>query len=193
MQNKPLSFSVDIRLNQRRNLLNFDYSIVLTVFLLGLFGLAMIYSASGSFTLVLRQAMYFFLGVILMITAAMSNFRKMEPIYLNAVWIGFFFLVLVLVLPNSGTTNRWINLGFIGFQPSELMRFLLPISAAAYLTRNPQIKLSDWIIVLVTTLVAFILVFLQPDFGTSAIVLLSGIMPIILSGLPWRFIIYSFL
>ncbi len=58
MQNKPLSFSVDIRLNQRRNLLNFDYSIVLTVFLLGLFGLAMIYSASGSFTLVLRQAMY---------------------------------------------------------------------------------------------------------------------------------------
>ena len=117
----------------------------------------------------------------------------MEPIYLNAVWIGFFFLVLVLILPNSGTTNRWINLGFIGFQPSELMRFLLPISAAAYLTRNPQIKLSDWIIVLVTTLVAFILVFLQPDFGTSAIVLLSGIMPIILSGLPWRFIIYSFL
>ena len=69
----------------------------------------------------------------------------------------------------------------------------IPISAAAYLTRNPQIKLSDWIIVLVTTLVAFILVFLQPDFGTSAIVLLSGIMPIILSGLPWRFIIYSFL
>ena len=193
MQNKPLSFSVDIRLNQRRNLLNFDYSIVLTVFLLSLFGLAMIYSASGSFTLVLRQAMYFFLGVILMITAAMSNFRKMEPIYLNAVWIGFFFLVLVLILPNSGTTNRWINLGFIGFQPSELMRFLLPISAAAYLTRNPQIKLSDWIIVLVTTLAAFILVFLQPDFGTSAIVLLSGIMPIILSGLPWRFIIYSFL
>ena len=88
MQNKPLSFSVDIRLNKRRNLLNFDYSIVLTVFLLGLFGLAMIYSASGSFTLVLRQAMYFFLGVILMITAAMSNFRKMEPVYLNAVWIG---------------------------------------------------------------------------------------------------------
>ena len=192
MQNKPLSFSVDIRLNKSRNLLNFDYSIVLTVFLLGIFGLAMIYSASGSYTMVLRQAMYFLLGVILMITAAMSNFRKMEPIYLNAVWIGFFFLVLVLVLPNSGTTNRWINLGFIGFQPSELMRFLLPISAAAYLTRNPQIKLYDWIIVLVTTLVAFILVFLQPDFGTSAIVLLSGIMPIILSGLPWRFFIYSF-
>jgi rod shape determining protein RodA len=193
MQNRPLSFSVDIKLNERRNLANFDYSIVLAVLLLGLFGLAMIYSASGSYALVLRQAMYFLLGIILMITAAISNFRKMEPIYLNAVWIGFFFLVLVLVLPNSGNTNRWINLGFIGFQPSELMRFLLPISAAAYLTRNPQIKFSDWMIVIVATLLAFILVFLQPDFGTSAIVLLSGIMPIILSGLPWRFIIYSFL
>ena len=96
MQNKPLSFSVDIRLNKRRDLLNFDYSIVLTVLLLGLFGLAMIYSASGSYAMALRQAMYFFLGVILMIAAAMSNFRKMEPIYLNAVWIGFFFLLLVL-------------------------------------------------------------------------------------------------
>jgi cell division protein FtsW (lipid II flippase) len=60
MQNKPLSFSVDIKLNKRRNLLNFDYSIVFTVLLLGLFGLAMIYSASGSYALVLRQAMYFF-------------------------------------------------------------------------------------------------------------------------------------
>ena len=39
----------------------------------------------------------------------------------------------------------------------------------------------------------FILVFLQPDFGTSAIVLLSGLMPIILSGIPWRFVFFSFL
>ena len=83
MQNKPLSFSVDIRLNQRRNLLNFDYSIVLTVFLLGLFGLAMIYKWILYFGF--KASNVLFLGVILMITAAMSNFRKMEPIYLNAV------------------------------------------------------------------------------------------------------------
>ena len=193
MKNKPLSFSVDIRLNKKRGLGNFDYPIVFAVLLLSLFGLAMIYSASGSYSLVLRQGIYLLLAIILMIAAAMSNFRKMEPIYLNSVWIGFFFLILVLILPNSGTTNRWINFGFFGFQPAELMRFLLPISAAAYLTRNPQIKKYDWITVLIITLIAFILVFLQPDFGTSAIVLLSGITPIFLSGLPWRFIIYSFL
>ena len=193
MRNKPLSFSVDIKLSKRRDLRNVDFPIIFAVLLLGLFGLAMIYSASGSFSLVLRQGTYFFLGGIFMLAAAMSNFRKMEPIYLNAVWIGLFFLILVLILPNSGTTNRWINLGFIGFQPSELMRFLLPISAAAYLTRNPQIKFFDWIIVLIVTVISFVLVFLQPDFGTSAIVLLSGLMPIILSGIPWRFIFFSFL
>ena len=193
MRNKPLSFSVDIKLNKKRDLRNLDFPVIFAVLLLGLFGLAMIYSASGSFSLMLRQGIYFFLGGIFMLAAAMSNFRRMEPIYLNAVWIGLFFLILVLILPNSGTTNRWINLGFIGFQPSELMRFLLPISAAAYLTRNPQIKFFDWIIVLIVTVISFVLVFLQPDFGTSAIVLLSGLMPIILSGIPWRFIFFSFL
>ena len=193
MRNKPLSFSVDIKLNKKNNIGDFDYSIVFTVIFLSLFGLAMVYSASGSSSLLIRQALYFFLGCFFMFFAAMSNFRKMEPIYLNGVWIGFFFLILVLILPNSGTTNRWINLGFITFQPSELMRFLLPISAAAYLSRNPQIRFTDWIVVLMTTLLAFVLVFLQPDFGTSAIVLLSGIIPIILSGIPWRFILFSFL
>ena len=193
MQNKPLSFSVDIKLRKTHSKINFDFSIILTVIVLSLFGLAMIYSASGSTMLLYKQGIYFLIGMILMFVAAVSNFRKMEPIYLNGVWVGFFFLILVLILPNSGTTNRWINIGFIGFQPSELMRFLLPISAAAYLSRNPQIKFSDWLVVAITTLIAFLLVFLQPDFGTSAIVLLSGFVPIVLSGMPWPYIFYSFL
>ena len=193
MQNKPLSFSVDIKLRKSNSKINFDFSIILTVIVLSLFGLAMIYSASGSTMLLYKQGIYFLIGMMLMFIAAISNFRKMEPIYLNGVWVGFFFLILVLILPNSGTTNRWINIGFIGFQPSELMRFLLPISAAAYLSRNPQIKFSDWLVVAITTLIAFLLVFFQPDFGTSAIVLLSGLVPIVLSGMPWPYIFYSFL
>ena len=112
MRNKPLSFSVDIKLNKKNNIGDFDYSIVFTVIFLSLFGLAMVYSASGASSLLIRQALYFFLGCSFMFLAAMSNFRKMQPIYLNGVWIGFFFLILVLILPNSGTTNRWINLGF---------------------------------------------------------------------------------
>ena len=78
MRNKPLSFSVDIKLSKRRDLRNVDFPSFCCI-AFGSFGLAMIYSASGSFSLVLRQGIYFFLGGIFMLAAAMSNFRKMGP------------------------------------------------------------------------------------------------------------------
>ena len=188
MRNKPLSYSVDIKLNATQQTLNFDWIILLCVLALGTFGLLMIYSASGSYDLVIRQVIYFLIGILMMSLAAVSNFRKMEPIYLNGFWFGLILLIFVLLLPSDQNTNRWIDLGIISFQPSEVMRFLLPISAAAYLTRNPKIKNSDWLIVLIASLVACSLVFFQPDFGTAFIVLLSGLIPIILSGVPLKFI-----
>ena len=72
MRNKPLSFSIDIKLNERRDLRNLDFPIIFAVLLLGLFGLAMIYSASGSFSLMLRQGIYFFLGGIILLEVCFS-------------------------------------------------------------------------------------------------------------------------
>ena len=79
-------------------------------------------------------------------------------------------------------------MGIFTIQPSEIMRFLIPLSAAAFLSRKPSLKLTDFFIVFILTIVPTFLVLLQPDLGTAVIVLLSGILPILLAGLPWLFV-----
>ena len=96
--------------------------------------------------------------------------------------------VVLFFSDSNNNTNRWIDLGVFTFQPSEIMRFLIPLSAAAFLSRKPDLKLTDFFIVLILTIIPTFLVLLQPDLGTAAIVLLSGVLPILLAGLPWLFV-----
>jgi rod shape determining protein RodA len=103
---------------------------------------------------------------------------------MHLFWIGLILLIWVLLFPAEGyKTDRWVDLGFISFQPSEILRLLLPLAAASYLTRSqrrPSVK--DWCIVLSAILVSSFLIYLQPDLGTSLIVLASGCIPVFLAG-----------
>jgi len=189
MKNSPLSFSVNMRMSSNQRQFSFDNWIIASVLILSLFGLAMIYSASHSVEMTIRQGIYLIIGLLGLFIFAISNFRKMEIFYLQSFWIGLVLLILVLFIPSEGgETKRWIDLGFFTFQPSELMRFILPISAASFLTRNPVTSSKDWPFVIVLTFLSFYLVAIQPDLGTSLIVLLSGLLPVVISGFPWIYI-----
>ena len=67
---------------------------------------------------------------------------------MNSYWFGLLLLGYVLINPADGyATNRWINLGFFNFQPSEIIRLLLPLSLVAYLCRREsRPRMSDWFI-----------------------------------------------
>ncbi len=190
MKNNPLSFSVNLKINKNQNrTLSFDYWIVLSVFVLCFFGLAMIYSSSNSLEMTIRQGIYLFLGLIGMFFLAFSNFRQMEVFYLHSFWPALFLLIIVLFFSSDNSeTKRWIDLGIFTFQPSELMRFILPISAASFLTRNLKTEIKDMWLVIFLTFLCFYLVAIQPDLGTSLIILLAGILPVIISGFPWIYI-----
>ena len=189
MNKRPLNYSMDLDIPSARRNLTYDFWILLSVFCLSAFGIAMIYSASQSYDMALRQFIYFVLGFSSLILISFSNFRRMESIYLFCYWPGLILLFIVLFFSDSNNnTNRWIDLGVFTFQPSEIMRFLIPLSAAAFLSRKPDLKLTDFFIVLILTIVPTFLVLLQPDLGTAAIVLLSGVLPILLAGLPWLFV-----
>ena len=152
----------------------------------------MIYSSSNSLEMTIRQGTYFFLGLLGMLLLAFSNFRKMEVFYLHSFWPAFFLLIIVLFFPSENSkTSRWIDLGFFTFQPSELMRFILPISAASFLTKNLKTKMKDMWFVIFVTLICFYLVAIQPDLGTSIIILLAGLLPVIISGFPWIYIFFG--
>ena len=141
MSRQPLDFSLNLGIdNSRRNSV-FDIWIVLSVVLLSLIGISMIYSASQSIEMALRQGIYMVFGLSALLVISFSNFRKMEVFYLYSYWPGLLLLILVLFFSNENNqTNRWIDLGIFTIQPSELMRFLLPLSAAAFLSRKPLIS-----------------------------------------------------
>ena len=159
------------------------------------FGLFMLYSASGqSIEMVSRQLIYILLGLLLMLLVAQLRPESYKNILMNSYWFGLLLLVYVLINPADGyATNRWIDLGFFNFQPSEIIRLLLPLSLVAYLCRREsRPRISDWFITTIAAFVCFYLVSRQRDLGTGLIVFVSGLIPIFLAGLPHR-IIFGYL
>ena len=159
------------------------------------FGLFMLYSASGQSTgMVSRQLIYILLGLLLMLLVAQLRPESYKNILMNSYWFGLLLLVYVLINPADGyATNRWIDLGFFNFQPSEIIRLLLPLSLVAYLCRREsRPRISDWFITTIAAFICFYLVSRQPDLGTGLIVFVSGLIPIFLAGLPYR-IIFGYL
>ena len=159
------------------------------------FGLFMLYSASGqSIGMVSRQLIYIILGLFFMLVVAQLRPESYKNILMNSYWFGLLLLVYVLINPADGyATNRWIDLWFFNFQPSEIIRLILPLSLVAYLCRREsRPRISDWFITTIAAFICFYLVSRQPDLGTGLIVFISGLIPIFLAGLPYK-IIFGYL
>ena len=188
--NKPITGSFNPFLYVvKDSILFFSLSLILS------FGLFMLYSASGqSLNMVSRQLTYIFGGLILMMVIAHLRPSSYKNLLMHSYWLGILFLVYVLIFPAKGyETSRWIDLGFFSFQPSEIIRLILPLSLVAYLCRTEKKpQLSDWLQTSVASFICAYLVYKQPDLGTAIIVLTSGLIPIYLAGLPTR-IIMSYL
>ena len=188
--NKPITGSFNPFLYiVKDSILFFSLSLILS------FGLFMLYSASGqSLNMVFRQLTYIFGGLILMMVIAHLRPSSYKNLLMHSYWLGILFLVYVLIFPAKGyETSRWIDLGFFSFQPSEIIRLILPLSLVAYLCRTEKKpQLSDWLQTSVASFICAYLVYKQPDLGTAIIVLTSGLIPIYLAGLPTR-IIMSYL
>tara|TARA_B100001175_G_scaffold174902_1_gene148565 strand:+ start:1389 stop:2513 length:1125 start_codon:yes stop_codon:yes gene_type:complete len=191
----PLDYSINKPLVSSYNPFRYlfkDITLFLALISILLFGLAMLYSSSGqSISMVMRQSIYVFAGLIMMFFISHLKPDSYKNILMHSYWIGLLLLVYVLLNPAEGySTSRWIDLGFFQFQPSEIIRLILPLSIVAYLHRNElTIRLEDWVYTTLAALICAFLVFEQPDLGTSIIVFTSGIIPIYLAGLPYKVIV----
>ena len=129
----PLDYSINKPLSSGYNPIKYIFKdIILYVCLLSIliFGLAMLYSSSGqSISMVIRQSVYIFSGLILMTFISHLKPDSYKNLLMHSYWIGLLLLVYVLLFPASGySTSRWIDLGFFSFQPSEIIRLILPLS-----------------------------------------------------------------
>lgn len=159
-----------------------------------IFGLIIIYSATSEDTgMLLRQASSFIVGFIVMIVLAQippKVYQVISP-YLYAVSIALLGLVLVIGEVRLGA-KRWISIPGIGsMQPSEFMKFTMPLMMAWYFSYKAiPPKLIHVIFAFCLMMIPFALVMLQPDLNIGLII--PGIFVIFLSGISWRIILGAF-
>ncbi len=139
-----------------------------------------------------RQAMWVAIGILVMIGAAKTPYQwyaKFAPwIYLVSV-AG---LVAVLIMgTEAGGARRWIDIGPVGFQPSELSKFGLPVMLASILTKKRKLlgEFGHFFVPIALTIgVTFTLLILEPDFGTALVIAVAGMAVIVTSTTPLRFV-----
>jgi rod shape determining protein RodA len=90
----------------------------------------------------------------------------------------------------SKGARRWLNLGFMRLQPSEMMKIATPLMLAWYFQQHESlVRLRDYIIATLIVLVPTALIARQPDLGTGILVFAAGFYVIFLAGLPWKIIV----
>lgn len=141
----------------KTNQKQFDFILCITVFLLLALGIVMVLSASAPFSLanygnsyhfLINQAVFGFIGIVLMFTISKIDYRIYKKLYKVAYILSIIFLALVVV-PKIGVevkgARRWINLGFGQFQPSELAKIGLIVFYASYLADHRTELNSFWL------------------------------------------------
>jgi rod shape determining protein RodA len=174
------------------SVLNLDGPLLVGLSLLAMYGLAILYSASGqSIDTVIRTIVRIALGVaaMLALTHASPNFlRRISP------WLYVAGVLLLLVVEVTGVigkgAQRWLNLGFMRFQPSEIMKLGVPMLAAWYLHDRPLPP--DWRSLLAVAIIILLpvgLVAIEPDLGTAALIGASGVLMVLMAGLSMRIVL----
>lgn len=84
-------------------------------------------------------------------------------------------------------SRRWMNLGIVAFQPSELLKLALPLMLAWYFQRNEGVlRARHFMVGGALLLVPFLLILRQPDLGTALMIGASGFYLLFFAGLPWK-------
>jgi rod shape determining protein RodA len=167
-----------------------DSGLVTALGLVSLLGLAVLYSAADSNLQVLyKQGVRLAVGVAVMLVIARippQTLRSWTPAMFGA---SVALLVLVELLGEGRGADRWLDLGVVRFQPSELLKLTVPMILAWYLHNRPlPPSFKDLVICLLMIAVPAFLIYRQPDLGTALLVAISGAFALFLAGLRWRLI-----
>ena len=189
----PLFDSEPVRPRQSGLLshLHLDAPLLVALLTASALGLLVLYSAGQSDAgLVHRQLARLGVGFAIMIALAQLSPQKLK---LWTPWLflgGVSLLVAVLVMGDVGKgAQRWLNLGVVRFQPSEILKLAVPMMVAWYLAdkRLPP-TLTHILVSALIIAVPVVLILRQPDLGTALVVASSGAFGLFLSGLSWRYI-----
>ncbi len=182
-----------------------DFILVVTVLIMLSLGIVMVLSASSpsalaengkSYTYVATQGFSAVLGLILMTIISKIDYRIYKKFWKIAYIVTILLLLAVLIPGIKGDSHgavRWIDLGFISFQPSEIAKIALVVFYAAYLT-NVRDKIGKFwegflAPILLLAPVLLILVFVQSHLSASVLIVLIVAIMMIMAGSKLRYFI----
>lgn len=181
-----------------------DYSLLIAILILSIFGVIMIYSASNvwalykfndAFKFVKHQGMFLVVGLFLLyFISKMPYFNYYSKA--NKILLAIIILLILVIIPGIGTVRNgsrsWFGIGSFGFQPSEAAKIGLLIFTAKYLVNNEK-NLKDIkkgvLPILGVIFLIFGFIMLQPDFGTGVIIVISTIGLLFVGGVNFKFFI----
>lgn len=178
-----------------------DRVLLVSIIILSLIGLMMVYSASNVVALAKygnhyyyfsRQLLFLIIGYILMLFIINMNIIKCQK-YVLTIFLICFALLLLVLIPGIGVTRggarSWISIGNFSIQPSEFMKLGLIMLYAKYLGSHYQDmkKLKNFLMLFAFAIVVFLIIMLQPDFGTGLVIVLSAALLIFLAGVPIKY------
>lgn len=176
-----------------RKILHMNWALVILLIAVASVGFLMLFSvAGGSFSPWSEAQMKRFgMGLFLMFGMAMVPiwfWRNVSAVF----YVGALFLLVGVEFFGTvqGGAQRWIDLGFMQLQPSELMKIALVMFLAAYYDWLPVNKTSHplWLLVpILIIMVPVLLVLRQPDLGTSILLLMGGATVIFMAGVHWGY------
>jgi len=171
--------------------LKLDGPLLVSLGLLSVYALIVQYSASGqSLDTIARTLMRTGLGALAMIALAHSSPNFLRSL---APWLYGTGIVLLIVVDAIGHVGkgaqRWLDLGLIRFQPSEIMKLAVPMMAAAFMHERPlPPNWRNLLVLAAMVLGPAALVALQPDLGTAVLIFATGALVVLMAGLQWRVI-----
>lgn len=173
--------------------MHLDLPLIILIITLSALGLVILYSASSqNMHIFYRQLIHFAIGFAVMVVAAQIPPRMYQ---LFAPWgyllsVSMLIAVLFLGVGAKGA-QRWLEVpSGIRFQPSELVKLMLPLGIAWYMARKSvPPKLLDIAIAILLISIPAALILKQPDLGTAILILASGLLVLFFAGMSWWLII----
>ncbi|MDR2524103.1 MAG: FtsW/RodA/SpoVE family cell cycle protein, partial [Candidatus Nomurabacteria bacterium] len=186
------------------------YSIVAFVAILALLGMVVIFTispgqnwqgdASAQNYFMLRQFAYLAVGAIAFVVASRVSLNFMRKMVWILLLLAFASCVLLAVAGalnlsiavDANGANRWLNFGLVGFQPAELMKFSIMLFTASFLMNARargelnMVRRTLLPIIAITLLALAMVVGLQSDLSSGAVILALVIAQLIISGMCWR-------
>lgn len=176
-----------------RKIIFIHWGLVMLLVAAASIGFLMLYSVAGGNwdPWAAAQLKRFALGMALMFVVAMIPIWFWRNVSAVAYLVSLILLLVVAYFGSMGMgAQRWIDLGFMRLQPSELCKITLVMVLAAYYDWLPSDRVSNpiWVIVpILLTLIPVGLVISQPDLGTALLLLMGGGAMMFLAGVHWAY------